>query len=81
VEPRHRPIPRGEHNRLAEFLKAVRLKHGGKQAEICGRLGRPQSYLSRLESGEQELRVLELIDICRAMGIDPARFLEEFLGL
>ena len=46
-----------------EFLKRLRQARedaGLTQVEVAGRLGRPQSYVSKCESGERRVDVIEL---------------------
>ena len=54
--------------RYKEFLrrlKAARLAAGLTQAEAARALGRPQSFLSKCESGERRLDVIELEELAR----------------
>lgn len=59
---------------LRAQLKAVRSAAGLTQSEVAGALHKPQSYVSKYESGERTLSVLELRAICRATGADFAAF-------
>jgi transcriptional regulator with XRE-family HTH domain len=45
------------------------------QEELARRLNRPQSYISKYESGERRLDVIELLDVARALQISPASLL------
>ena len=47
----------------AEFIKKLRqarLDSGLKQVEVAKKLKRPQSYISRVESGEYRLDIIEV---------------------
>lgn len=44
------------------------------QGQLADKLGETQSFVSKFERGERRLDVVELIHICRAMGISPAKF-------
>lgn len=46
---------------LARF-KAARLEAGLTQVEVASRLNLPQSYVSKCESGERRVDVIELAD-------------------
>jgi transcriptional regulator with XRE-family HTH domain len=59
---------------LQALLRQVRAEAGLRQADLAQRLGQPQSFVSKYESGERRLDVLELRTICLAIGIS----LEEF---
>ena len=41
------------------------------QVDLAERLGKPQSYVSKYESGERRLDVIEFIEVCEALQIDP----------
>jgi transcriptional regulator with XRE-family HTH domain len=57
---------------LIETLKAARRKAGITQIELAERLGTRQQFVSKVESGERRLDVVELVDMGRALGIDVA---------
>ena len=40
-------------------------------------LGRPQTYVSKYERGERRLDVIELVEIARALDLDPAGIVME----
>jgi len=46
----------------------MRDEKGLTQAELASRLGKPQSYVSKFESGERKLELAELDAICDALG-------------
>ena len=52
----------------------VRGRRGARQtqAELARRLGKPQSYISKVESGERRLDLVEYVYWCKALSIDPA---------
>ena len=50
-------------------LKEVRLMRNMKQKDICALLNMKQSQYSRYESGEDEMKIGTLIEICRALDI------------
>jgi transcriptional regulator with XRE-family HTH domain len=57
----HRPAYRA----FLERLIAARLKAGLAQGEVARLLKMPQSRLSRMESGERRIDVIELDDLAR----------------
>lgn len=59
-----------EHRALVKLLAELRLKSGLRQAELAERLGRPQSYVSRYETGLRRLDLVELLAICTALDVD-----------
>jgi hypothetical protein len=40
-------------------------------------LGRPQSFVAKYEGGERRLDVIELIEVARVLGADPARLVRK----
>jgi transcriptional regulator with XRE-family HTH domain len=50
-------------------LRAIRRGAGVSQSALARRLARPQSYVSKVETAERRLDVLELIDLCGALGV------------
>lgn len=64
------------HDRLAVILKRTREEAGFSQREMASRLGTNQTAVSFVESGTQAVRVVELVEWCRVLGLDP----QETLG-
>lgn len=52
----------------------MRLEGGMRQQDLAARLGEPQSFVSKCESGERRLDVLELRQITAALGVPLADF-------
>ncbi len=65
--PRSRRSPR--QFRLQEILAAKRTDDGVTQTELAAKLRRPQSFVSKYESGERRLDVVEFIEVCLALGL------------
>lgn len=49
------------------------------QTELAERLGRAQTFVSKIEKGERRIDVIELIEMLTAMRTDPVEFLEKLL--
>lgn len=64
-----------EYDRLQALLRQIRLDAGLTQVELADRLGQPQSFVSKYESGERRLDLIELRQICKEVGVS----LEEFI--
>jgi transcriptional regulator with XRE-family HTH domain len=61
------------YEKLRELLVEARLDAGLKQADVARALGVPQSYVSKVESGERRLDVVEFIAIAEAAKADPIK--------
>ena len=57
--------------KLRSLLADARAAAQLTQAQVAKRLGRPQSFVSKYESGERQLDVVEFIDVCAALGVSP----------
>jgi hypothetical protein len=57
---------------LRAFIVAKREAAGLRQVDIAARLGRYQSYVSHVESGQKVMDVVELMEWAEAIGFDPA---------
>ena len=61
---------------LIERLIQARRKRGMTQAELALKLGRPQSFVSKIENRERRLDVVEFIEIARLIGEDPCNIID-----
>lgn len=68
------------YDRFRLLLVAERMGAGLSQAEVAGRLRKPQSFVSKFERGERRLDVIEFREVARAIGIEPLRFLRKVYG-
>jgi len=63
---------------LQSLLRQTRLDAGMRQIDLAHRLGHPQSFVSKYESGERRLDLIELQQICEALDTTLAEFVGEF---
>jgi transcriptional regulator with XRE-family HTH domain len=66
------------YRRLIEQLIAARKRAGLSQERAAGLLGTHQQFISRYETGERRLDAIELIDVARALGLDPVELIRQF---
>jgi transcriptional regulator with XRE-family HTH domain len=45
---------------------------------LAKKLDVPQSYVSKYETGERRLDLVETLEVCAALGTDTARFIRAF---
>lgn len=76
-------IYRHEHAVLLSLLKKYRDEAGLTQAQCSKALGRPQSFMSDVESGTRRLDVVQVRDLCNVLGVKLTKLaidLEELLA-
>jgi len=61
-----------------ELLRQVREEAGLRQIDVAERLDQPQSFVSKYESGERRLDLLELELVCAACDIDLDEFVTRY---
>ena len=49
-----------DYRNIIERLKEARIEAGLSQQDVADKLGKPQSYISKIESGERRLDVAEI---------------------
>lgn len=71
-------IYRPEHTVLLSLLKKHRKAAGLTQVQCSKALGRPQSFMSDVESGTRRLDIVQLRDLCKVLGIGLGELVGEF---
>lgn len=64
---------------LIRVLVEARKESGLTQREVADRLGKPQSYIAKLEGGERRLDVVEFVALVNAMNSEPAALFARLL--
>lgn len=70
----HKSVYSPEQIILQQLLKARRTEAGMLQGELARRLSKPQSFVSRFESGAVMLDMPQLRQVCRALGLSLHEF-------
>ena len=63
-----RSITSTEYHRFRALLRELRHEAGLTQVQVAERLDEPQSFVSKYESGERRLDVIELRHVAEALG-------------
>ena len=63
---------------LIERLIQIRNEKGITQTELAKKLQKPQSYVSKTETLERRLDVIELMDWLEALNFDALSFFESY---
>jgi ribosome-binding protein aMBF1 (putative translation factor) len=61
-------IHSAQQQRLCELLRRTREDAGLRQVDVAEALDEPQSFVSKYESGERRLDLIELRQVCRVLG-------------
>ena len=67
-----------EQKSLRKALRQIRVQAGLRQADLAAKLGKPQSFVSKYESGERRLDLPEIKQICDAVNIKLTDFVKLF---
>lgn len=60
-----------------DALKKIRIEKGVTQLQLANMLKKPQSFVSKYESGERRIDVQEFIYICKALQKDPCEVIKD----
>ena len=63
---------------LQALLRQVRFDADLRQEQLAAKLKRPQSFVSKYESGERRLDLVEVREICKALAIPLSKFVARF---
>lgn len=63
-----------------ELMKEARLTGDLRQTDAATKRGRPQSYVAKVEGGERLLSFIEVLDYCKALGLEPVGNTSEEFG-
>lgn len=68
-----------QYERLRAALTEARQQSELTQSAVASRLRKPQSFVSKYESGERRLDVIEFVAVCRALAVDPVLLLKKVI--
>lgn len=69
-------IRTSEYQQVVERLKQARLDVGLTQKEVSEKIKKPQSYISKVEAGEQRIDVIELKALAKLYKKTVAQIIE-----
>jgi ribosome-binding protein aMBF1 (putative translation factor) len=64
---------------VRQLLREYRQNQGMTQAELAAKLESPQSYISKCESGERRVDLVQLEAFCSALGVSLSEFVARYL--
>jgi transcriptional regulator with XRE-family HTH domain len=65
---------------LTQCLTDARTAANVTQVELAERLGRPQSFVAKVEGGDRRLDVIEFLQIAVALNVDPEPIIRSVLA-
>jgi transcriptional regulator with XRE-family HTH domain len=67
-----------EQEALTRLLRSMREEAGLRQQDVADRLAKPQSFVSKYESGERRLDLIELRDVAAALNVALLELVAQF---
>ena len=68
-----------ENDALIALIVSVRNQQGLTQRDLAAALKRPRSFVSRIESGERRLDIVEFVAVAKALKQDPVELFARFV--
>ena len=62
--------------RLVQALVQARKNAGLTQTQVAEKLAKPQSYSAKVEGADRKLDVMEFVELCEAIYLDPSEFIK-----
>lgn len=62
--------------RLVQALVQARKNAGLTQTQVAEKLAKPQSYIAKVEGADRKLDVMEFVELCEAIYLDPSEFIK-----
>ena len=76
--PMEKSLQTAGHQKLAELIRTLRVESGQTQVELAERLGETQSAVSKVESGQRRLDLVQLATYATALGIKVSKLVERW---
>lgn len=70
-----------EYQIVISTLRNARLEKGLTQATLAKMLGKPQSFIAKVENGERRLDVVEFIHFAKLLAVDPAEVIKNVMEM
>ncbi|EAT2182967.1 XRE family transcriptional regulator [Salmonella enterica] len=69
-----------EYQLVIGMLRTARREKGLTQAAVAKALGKPQSFIAKVENGERRLDVIEFAHLACALSLDPIEVLSQLMA-
>ncbi|WEN13768.1 helix-turn-helix transcriptional regulator [Rhodanobacter sp. AS-Z3] len=70
-----------DYQAILTILRNLRERAAVTQIELAERVSNTQTFISKVERGERRLDIVEFVEICEALSLNPVTVLDEFLRL
>ena len=74
-------IASAKQQKFLKVIREIRQQAELRQIDVAERLKQPQSFVSKYESGERRLDLLELEQVCEACDTDLSDFVQQYRAL
>jgi transcriptional regulator with XRE-family HTH domain len=74
-------IASAKQQKFLKLIREIRQQAELRQIDVAKRLKQPQSFVSKYESGERRLDLLELEQVCEACDTDLSDFVQRYRAL
>jgi transcriptional regulator with XRE-family HTH domain len=64
---------------VRQALREARLRSNLRQADVAASLGKPQSYVAKVERGERRIDLVEFLNLCKVLKLNPQRLISKLL--
>lgn len=65
--------------RLIKQLVDCRKEKGMTQAQLSACMGKPQSFIAKIENKERRVDIVEFLELCKHMHINPMPIIESLI--
>ena len=65
-----------EYRAAIDAISQARIERGISQRELARRLGKPPSFVNKIEQLERRLDVLEFVAVAHCLGLQPADLID-----
>lgn len=64
---------------VRQALRDARLRSELRQTDVAEALGKPQSYVAKVESGERRIDIVDFLNLCAALELDPCEVITRLM--
>jgi ribosome-binding protein aMBF1 (putative translation factor) len=73
------PRPRDPYHHFGEWLRTTRDAIGMTQRQLSAKMGRPTSFIGKVETAQRRLDIVEFEELAAALGVSPVKLYERYI--